>query len=75
VRVLMERDNVDLLVRYREITLDPELPEEEDIFSQTAPAAMQEIAVDCDANRLAPEEPGDAGTPTDAGATDAGAHP
>jgi hypothetical protein len=75
VRVLMERDNVDLLVRYREITLDPELPEEEDIFSQTAPAAMQEIAVDCDANRLAPEQPADAGAPTDAGATDAGAHP
>lgn len=72
VRVLMERDNVDLLVRYREITLDPELPEEEDIFEQTPPAAMQEVPVDCGENRLAPDAPADAATPTDASApTDA----
>lgn len=75
VRVLMERDNVDLLVRYREITLDPELPEDEDIFEQTAPAAMQEVPVDCDANRLEPEAPADAGPTAADAAADGGAQP
>ena len=65
VRVVMARDNVDLVVRYREITLDPELREDEDIFDQTAPSALPEVPVDCEENRLAPE---DAAAPTDASA-------
>lgn len=72
VRVLMERDNVDLLVRYREITLDPELPEEEDIFEQAPPEGTETVPVDCEANRLAPDPPPDGGAPAaDASATTA----
>ncbi len=71
VRVQMPRDNVDLVVRYREITLDPELPEDEDIFDQSAPSAMEEVAVDCAEHQLAPSE-ADAGAPSaDAAAPDA----
>lgn len=65
VRVVMPRDNVDLLVRYREITLDPELPEGEDIFDQSVPPALQEVPIDCEENRLAPPTPaGDADLPS-----------
>lgn len=47
VRVVMERDNVDLEVRYREVTLDPDLPE--DAFDQAPPSeALQVQRVTCD---------------------------
>ena len=65
VRVEIERDGIDLVVRYREITLDPDLPE--DVFDQTPNAGLPVIAVDCAANALPP-----ATAPTaDAGAADA----
>lgn len=47
VRVVMERDHVDLTVRYRELTLDPELPD--DVFDTAAPPAVETVPVRCDA--------------------------
>lgn len=52
VRVEMERDGIDLVVRYREITLDPELPE--DVFDQTPNPGLPVTRVDCAANALPP---------------------
>lgn len=46
VRVVMDRDHVDLTVRYREVTLDPELPD--DVFDTAAPPAMETVPVQCD---------------------------
>jgi hypothetical protein len=47
VRVVMERDNVDLEVRYRDVTLDPDLPD--DAFDQSPPNdALQVQRVTCD---------------------------
>ena len=69
VRVEIERDGIDLVVRYREITLDPELPE--DVFDQTPNAGLPVIEVDCAANAL-PRTPAAAPT-ADAGALDKGA--
>lgn len=47
VRVVMERDHVDLEVRYRDVTLDPDLPE--DAFDQAPPNdALQVQRVTCD---------------------------
>ena len=63
VRVEIERDGIDLVVRYREITLDPELPE--DVFDQTPNAGLPVIEVDCAANAL-PRTPAAAPT-ADAG--------
>lgn len=65
VRVVMERDNVDLLVRYREIEINPDLPAS--AWSSSAPGGMTTVPVDCADNALAPE---DAGPPA---ATDASA--
>lgn len=48
VRVVMERDNVDLMVRYSDVALDPELPD--DAFSTEPPSeALQTQTVTCDA--------------------------
>lgn len=61
VRVVMERDQVDLVVRYRELTLDPELPE--DAFDQSPPSealAVQEVRCDAPA---APATPATAAPP------------
>lgn len=53
VRVVMERDNVDLEVRYREVTVDPDLPE--DAFDQSPPSeALQVQQVTCDEPARAP---------------------
>ena len=60
VRVEMERDGIDLVVRYREITLDPELPE--DVFDQTPNPGLPVTRVDCAANVL-PPTPAAAATP------------
>lgn len=47
IRVEMERDHIDLLVRYREVTLDPDLPE--DAFSQEPPSdALDHQTVTCE---------------------------
>lgn len=63
VRVEIERDGIDLMVRYREITLDPELPE--DVFDQTPNPGLPVTHVDCAANALPP-------TPAAAPTADAG---
>lgn len=52
VRVEMERDGIDLMVRYREITLDPELPE--DVFDQTPNPGLPVTRVDCGAHAIPP---------------------
>jgi Domain of unknown function (DUF4292) len=53
VRVVMERDNIDLKVRYREVTLDPELPE--DAFALTPPSeALQVQEVTCEDDSAPP---------------------
>jgi len=66
VRVVMERANVDLVVRYREVSLDPDLPE--DAFVLTPPStALEVVPVSCD-RPLAPPAP-----ETDAGARGASA--
>ncbi|MBL8602045.1 MAG: DUF4292 domain-containing protein [Myxococcales bacterium] len=54
VRVVMARDNVDLQVRYREVSLDPELPD--DVFSTEAPPNLPEVQVDCGEHALRPAE-------------------
>lgn len=80
VRLVMERSNVDLQVRYREVSVDPELPE--DVFDTAPPSAMTMVPVQCEGDPPPAEDPGtdvvddspqpaaDAGT-TDAGTTDA----
>ena len=61
VRVVMERDNVDLEVRYREVTLDPDLPE--DAFDQAPPNdALRVQRVNCDDGPQAPTAGGAAPT-------------
>ncbi len=80
VRVLMERDSVDLKVRYREVSLDPDLPE--DAFDLAPPSdalTVQEVTCADDpptANEDAPRA-SDAGVSPantgDASAADAGA--
>lgn len=52
VRVEIERDGIDLVVRYREITLDPELPD--DVFDQTPNPGLPVTQVDCAANTVPP---------------------
>jgi hypothetical protein len=53
VRVVMERDNVDLEMRYREVTLDPDLPD--DAFDQSPPSeALQMQRVTCDESSRPP---------------------
>lgn len=73
VRVEMERDGIDLVVRYREVTIDPELPD--DVFDQTPPPGLNMMAVDCGPNALPRAPADDAGAAGDAGAAagDAGA--
>ncbi len=62
VRVVMERDNVDLMVRYREVALDPDLPD--DVFDQNPPSeALTVQEVTCDG---APRAPSDAAVAADA---------
>lgn len=56
VRVVMERDNVDVVVRYREIEINPELPPE--AWTASAPNGMTTVPVEC--------APDDAGAPCDA---------
>ncbi len=64
VRVEMERDGIDLLVRYREVAIDPELPD--DVFDQAPPPGMTVVPVDCDTHAL-PRDTADAATaPSDA---------
>lgn len=46
VRVVMERDDVDLLVRYREVELNPELPEE--AWTPEPSGTMETVPVECD---------------------------
>lgn len=47
VRVVMARDQVDLEIRYREVTLDPDLPD--DAFDQAPPSEALEVReVTCD---------------------------
>lgn len=46
VRVVMERSNVDLQVRYREVTVDPELPE--DVFDTEMPPGLTRVPVLCE---------------------------
>ncbi len=69
VRVEMERDGIDLLVRYREVTIDPELPG--DVFDQTPPPGLNLLAVDCGPNAM-PRATEDAGAPGEADAAVAG---
>lgn len=45
VRVVMERDNVDLQVRYDEVEINPDLPP--DAFALEPTAGMREVAVTC----------------------------
>lgn len=77
VRVNMRRDNIDLQVRYRTVSLDPELPE--DLYSTEAPPGLTEIPVDCAAQRLPPPAPEPAPTaapsPSSAPSPDAGVQP
>lgn len=70
VRVEMERDGIDLVVRYREVSVDPELPD--DVFDQAPPPGLTVLAVDCASNALPRSPADDAGTPADAGAADGG---
>ncbi len=73
VRVVMERDNVDLMVRYREVSLDPDLPEE--TFSLAPPSeALTVQEVTCDESTPSALA-GDAGAPASDAATDGGAPP
>jgi len=62
VRVNMRRDNIDLQVRYRTVSLDPELPD--DLYSTTAPEGLTEVPVDCADQRLPPPDPEPATPPT-----------
>ncbi len=55
VRVNMRRDNIDLQVRYRTVSLDPELPE--DLYSTESPPGLTEVPVDCAEQRLPPATP------------------
>ena len=64
MRVEIERDGIDLVVRYREITLDPELPE--DVFDQTPNPGLPVTQVDCAAHAIPP--PPAAAPTADAGA-------
>ena len=62
VRVEIERDGIDLVVRDREVTLDPELPDA--VFDQTPPTGLPVTQVDCAAGAVPPSP----AAPTDAGA-------
>jgi hypothetical protein len=55
VRVEIERDHIDLVVRYREITLDPELPD--DVFDQTPNPGLPVTQVDCSGSAVPPPPP------------------
>lgn len=72
VRVVMERDNVDLKVRYREVSLDPDLPE--DAFAMTPPSeALTVQEVSCADDSSAPSRDAEAPTSDASAATDAAA--
>ncbi len=67
VRLVMERANVDLQVRYREVSVDPELPE--DVFDTAVPAAMTLVPVQCEGDPPSERTAGDVADESDAAVT------